>query len=251
MGCSDASFDGSYVAHEKGSRFLFTFPSVAGTLVNVTFKSGSIGSYNRAVSAAKLFAQQGNGLVTYESEYQPAQTYFSPTFSRPFKIVSTWFDVMTQQINSAPAHFDSRVGAWVLQWSSGGWLREKQLAIDTLTPPGSPFALKLGQKVTAYAIEQSWMGFSEYDVVAYVKHHWQLVPFAKDVTPSKTFLPDGPTTWLIKVPVFVKSVMGCIDTKHCGKVKITYTFNGYASGGVVFSFTSQSGPSFAFVNVKS
>jgi hypothetical protein len=249
MGCSDATSDGSDVAHEKGSMFLLTFPSSTGTLVSITFKSGSIGSYNRAVSAAKLFARQGNGLVTYESAYEPAQVYFSPTFSRPFKVESSWFDVMTQQINSAPDHIDSRVGAWVLRWSKYGWVREKQLTIDTFTPPGRPFALKLGPKVTAYGIEQSWMDFSEYDVVAYISHHWLLVPFVTDKRLRKAFLPNGPTTWKIEGPLFVKSVMGCIS-KHCGKVIITYSFNEYGSGDAQFGITNQSGPSFAFVNGK-
>src|ERR1017187_2604998 len=54
MSCTNASVNGSYVAHENGSKFVFTFPSSAGTLVSVTYKSGSIRSYNRAVSAAKL-----------------------------------------------------------------------------------------------------------------------------------------------------------------------------------------------------
>ena len=78
-GCSNTSVNGSYVAHEEGSNFLFTFPSSTGTLVSIKFKAGSISTYNGEVSAAKLLARQGNGLATYASNYQPEQTYFAPT----------------------------------------------------------------------------------------------------------------------------------------------------------------------------
>ena len=250
-GCSNTSVDGSYVAHDEGSSFLFTFPSSTGTLVSIKFKAGSISKYNGAVSETKLLARQGNGLATYASDNQPEQTYFAPTFSRPFKVNSKWFDVMTQQINSAPDHADSKLGAWVLQWSSGFWFRDKELAIDSFSPAGSPFPLKLGQKVTAYAIEQSWMSFSEYDVVAYLKHHWQLVSFAKDHRIKSSFIPNGATTWSIQGPIFVESVMGCIGTKHCGTVKVTYKFNRVANGGAVFTAVDQSGPPFAFTAKKS
>ena len=49
----------------------------------------------------------------------------------------------------------------------------------------------------------------------------------------------------------MKSVLGCIGTKHCGSVKITYRFNKLARGGAVFTIVDQSGPSFAFIDEKS
>jgi hypothetical protein len=251
--CTNAATDGNYFSRVDASGLLLEVASGNGTLTGLQFVPGAFPVYDAAVLSLHRFVAQENALTTYLSDSQRTATpYFRAVASPFFQVATGWFDVVGVQVNAAGDHAQAVADLEVLDWRNSAWLEAASFPLSSATGPvpATPFVLHLPGAI-AYAVPLSWQLYRSYEVVAYTRGAWRLVPFATDTRLSPHFAVEedqmsgtGPT--------ITRTMTGCLTHgRDCSTVTIVYTYEPTSSDaaindGPAFVITASNGPATDF-----